>query len=101
MFASDPLTVTDTSTVTDTPCPSEVEHILLTLSVFPNTASKDIQQHVNSANNGNVDNDTQSDCHSDSDSCAPVVPDHADAMEFRSIMIWEWCSFANMFSQSL
>jgi hypothetical protein len=29
--ASNPLTVTDTSTVTDTPCPSEVEHIVNTV----------------------------------------------------------------------
>jgi hypothetical protein len=39
----------------------------------------DIQQHVNSANSGDVDNDSQSDCHSvsDLDSCAPevMVPD--------------------------
>ena len=41
-------------------------------SLLPNTASNDIQQHVNSANSGDVD-----DCHSDSDSCAPevMVPD--------------------------
>jgi hypothetical protein len=65
---------------------------LLTLSVFPNTASNDIQQHVNSAISADVDNDSQSDCHSDLHSCARV---------FRSIMIWEWCNFANMFSQSL
>jgi hypothetical protein len=55
---------------------------LLPLSVslqklLPRTASNDIQQHVNSANSGNNDNDSQSDCHSDSDSCAPevMVPD--------------------------
>ena len=41
---------------------------------YPNTASNDIQQHVNS---GDVGNDSQSDWHSDSDSCAPevMVPD--------------------------
>ena len=52
-------------------------------SLLPNTASNDIQ-HVNSANSGNVDNDSQSDCHSDSDSCAPevMVP---DARVFSSI----------------
>ena len=46
-------------------------------SVLPNTASNDIQQHVNSANSGDVDNDSQSDCHSDLDSCVPevMVPD--------------------------
>jgi len=46
-------------------------------SLLPNTASNDIQQHLNSANSGDVDNDSQSDCHSDSDSCAPevMVPD--------------------------
>ena len=42
-------------------------------SLLPNTASNDIQQHVNSANSGDVDNDSQSDCHSDLDSCVPVV----------------------------
>ena len=53
-------------------------------SLLPNTASNDIQQHVNSANSGDVDNDSQSDCHSDSDSCAPeiMVP---DARMFSSI----------------
>ena len=65
----------------------EVERLVTTVSVtsettnsnslLHNTASIDIQQHVNSANNGDVDNDSQSDCHSDSDSCAPevMVPD--------------------------
>jgi hypothetical protein len=71
----------------------EVEHLVTTVSVIsettnsnsllPNTASNDIhyffQQHVNSANSGDVDNDSQSDCHSvsDLDSCAPevMVPD--------------------------
>ena len=48
-------------------------------SLLPNTASNDIQQHVNSANSGDVDNDSQSDCHSDLDSCAP------DARVFSSI----------------
>ena len=75
VYASDPLPVTDTST--DTPCPSEVEHIVNTVCV-PNTASNDIQQHVNSAISADVDNDSQSDCHSDLHSCARV---------FRSIMI--------------
>ena len=53
-------------------------------SLLPNTVSNDIQQHANSANSGNVDNDSQSDCHSDSDSCAPevMVP---DARVFSSI----------------
>ena len=85
------LPVTDTST--DTPCP-EAECLVTTASVtptttkskslLPNTASNDIQQHVNSANSGDVDNDSQSDCHSDSDSCAPevMVP---DARVFSSI----------------
>jgi hypothetical protein len=62
---------------TDTPFP-EAERLVTTAnvtskttnsnSVLPSTASNDIQQHVNSAN---------SDCHSDSDSCAPevMVPD--------------------------
>jgi hypothetical protein len=61
----------------DTPFP-EAERLVTTAnvtskttnsnSVLPSTASNDIQQHVNSAN---------SDCHSDSDSCAPevMVPD--------------------------
>ena len=50
--------VTDSST--DTPCPPEVERLATTVSVtsettnsnslLPNTASNDIQQHVNSAN---------------------------------------------------
>jgi hypothetical protein len=46
-------------------------------SLLPSTASNDIQQHVNSANSGDVDNDSQSDCHSDLDSCVPevMVPD--------------------------
>jgi hypothetical protein len=34
-------------------------------SLLPNTASNDIQQHVNSANSGGVDNDSRSDCYSD------------------------------------
>ena len=55
-------------------------------SLLPNTASNDIQQHVYSANSGDVDtdNDSQSDCHSDSNSCAPeiMVP---DARVFSSI----------------
>jgi hypothetical protein len=42
-------------------------------SLLPNAALNDIQQHANSANSGNVDNDSQCDCHSDSDSCAPEV----------------------------
>ena len=56
------LPVTDTST--DTPCP-EAECLVTTASVtpkttkskslLPNTASNDIQQHVNSANSGDVD----------------------------------------------
>ena len=72
--------VTDTST--DTPYP-EAERLVTTVSVIsvttnsnsviPSTASNDIQQHVNSANSGDVDNDSQSDCHSDLDSCAPEV----------------------------
>ena len=49
---------------TDTPCP-EAERLVTTAnvtpkttnsnSVLPNTASNDIQQHVNSANSGDVD----------------------------------------------
>ena len=49
---------------TDTPCP-EAEHLVTTVNVapkttnsnslLPNTASIDIQQHVNSANSGDVD----------------------------------------------
>ena len=56
------LPVTDTST--DTPCP-ESERLATTASVtpkttnsnsvLPNTASNDIQQHVNSAKSGDVD----------------------------------------------
>jgi hypothetical protein len=44
-------------------------------SLLPNTASNDIQQHVNSANSGDVDTDydSQSDCHSDSNSCANSI----------------------------
>ena len=59
---SDPLPVTDTSSSTDTPCPPEVERLVTTVSVIsettysnsllPNTASNDIQQHVNSAISG-------------------------------------------------
>jgi hypothetical protein len=45
-------------------------------SLLPSTASIDIQQHVNSANSGDVDIRNLT-CHSDSDSCAPevMVPD--------------------------
>ena len=67
----DPLQVTDTST--DTPGPPEVECLVTTVSVtsetinsnslLPNTASNDIQQHVNSANSGDVDINSQSDHH--------------------------------------
>ena len=69
---------------TDTPCP-EAERLVTTAnvtpkttnsnSVLPNTASNDIQQHVNSANSGDVD--IRNLTHSDSDSCAPevMVPD--------------------------
>ena len=63
------LPVTDTSTA-DTPYLPEVETLVTTVNVtsettnsnslLPNTASNDIQQHVNS---GDVDNDSQSDCH--------------------------------------
>ena len=51
-----------TNSSTDTPCPPEVELLVTTVSVtsettnsnslLPNTASNDIQQHVNSANSG-------------------------------------------------
>ena len=51
-------------------------------SLLPNTASNDIQQHVNS---GDVDNDSQSDWHSDPDSCAPVVM-VSDARVSSSVM---------------
>jgi hypothetical protein len=82
--------ITDTST--DTLCPPEVERLVTTVgvtsettnsnSLLPNTTSNDIQQHVNS---GDVDNDSQSDWHSDPDSCAPdvMVP---DARVFSSVM---------------
>ena len=53
-----------TDTSTDTPCPDS-ERFVTTASVtpqttnsnsvLPNTASNDIQQHVNSANSGDVD----------------------------------------------
>ena len=56
------LPITDTST--DTPCP-KAERLVSTASVtpkttisnsvLPNTALNDIQQHVNSANSGDVD----------------------------------------------
>ena len=56
------LPVTDTST--DTPCP-KAERLVSSASVtpkttksnsvLPNTASNDIQQHVNSANSGDID----------------------------------------------
>ena len=83
------LPVTDTST--DTPCP-ESERLVTTASVtpkttnsnsvLPNTASNDIQQHVNS---GDVENDAQSQCHYDSESCDPevMVP---DAKVFTSLI---------------
>ena len=69
---------------TDTAC-SEAERLVATAnitpkttysnSVLPNTASNDIQQHVNSANSD--DFDIRNLTHSDSDSCAPegMVPD--------------------------
>jgi hypothetical protein len=79
------------NTSTGTPYP-EAERLVTTVSVIsvtsnsllPNTASNDIQQHVNSANSGDVDNDSQSDCHSDLDSCAPEVM-VSDARVFSSI----------------
>ena len=59
------LPVTDTNLSTDTPCP-EAECLATTAhvtpkttnsnSLLPNTASNDIQQHVNSADSGDVDN---------------------------------------------
>jgi hypothetical protein len=62
------LPITDTST--DTPC-LEAECLITTVSVtsettnsnslLPNTASNDIQQHVNSASSGDVDRASQSD----------------------------------------
>ena len=77
---SDPLPIMITNTSIDTPCPPEVECLVTTVSVtsettnsnslLPNTALNDIQQHVNS---GDIDNDSQSDWHSDPDSCAPEV----------------------------
>ena len=62
--------ITDTST--DTLCPPEVEHLVTTVSVTSETS------------NSNVD-DSQSDWHSDPDSCAPevMVP---DARVFSSVM---------------
>ena len=78
---------------TDTPC-LEAECLVTTVSVtsettnsnslLRSTASNDIQQHVNSASSGDVDYASQSDCHSDSDSCAleVMVP---DARVFSSI----------------
>ena len=62
---SDPLPIMITNTSIDTPCPPEVECLVTTVSVtsettnsnslLPNTALNDIQQHVNSANSGDVD----------------------------------------------
>ena len=62
--------ITDTSI--DTPCSPEVEHLVTTVSVTSETS------------NSNVD-DSQSDWHSDPDSCAPevMVP---DARVFSSVM---------------
>ena len=53
-----------------------------TNSLLQNTASNDIQQHVNS---GDVENDAQSQCHYDSESCDPevMVP---DARVFTSLI---------------
>jgi hypothetical protein len=51
-------------------------------SLTPNTNSNDIQQHVNSANSGDVD--IRNLTHSDSDSCAPEVM-VSDARVFSSI----------------
>ena len=62
MSATTAVPLTDSST--DTPCPPEVERHVTTVSVtsettnsnsvLPNTASNDIQQHVDSANSGDV-----------------------------------------------
>jgi hypothetical protein len=62
-------------------------------SLLPNTASNDIQQHVNSANSG----DTQFDCHSDAESCAPevMVP---DARVFSSMKEFELVVFGMTFA---
>ena len=80
------LPVTDTST--DTPCPEATN----SNSLLSSTVSNDIQQHVNSANSGDVDNDSQSDCHSDSDSCAPdvMVPDARVFSSIKNEQKYQW-----------
>ena len=81
----------------NTPC-SEAERLDTTANVtpkttnsnslLPNTASNDIQQHVNSANSG----DMQFDCHSDSDSCAPevMVPDARVFSSMKNEQKYPW-----------
>ena len=89
--------ITDTST--DTLCPPEVERLVTTVgvtsettnsnSLLPNTTSNDIQQHVNS---GDVDNDSQSDWHSDPYSCAPevMVPDSRVFSSVKNEQKYPW-----------
>jgi hypothetical protein len=88
------LPVTDTST--DTPCP-EAERLVTTVSatpkttnsnsVLPNTASNDIQPHVNSANSGDVDIRNLT-----SDSCAPevMVPDARVFSSMKNEQKYPW-----------
>jgi len=70
-------------------------------SLLPNIASNDIQQHVNSANSGDVDNDLQSDCHSDSDSCAPevIVPDARVFSSIKNEQKYPWLVYDSVVHQ--
>ena len=91
------LPVTDTST--DTPCP-ESERLATTASVtpettnsnslLPNTASNDIQQHVNSAKSGDVD--IRNLTVTDSDICAPevMVPDARVFSSMKNEQKYQW-----------
>ena len=60
-------------------------------SLLPSTASIDIQQHVNSANSGDVDIRNLT-CHSDSDSCAPevMVPDARVFSSMKNEQKYPW-----------
>ena len=84
---------------TDTPC-LEAERLVNTANVtpkttksnslLPNTASNDIQQHVNSANSGDVD--IRNLTHTDLDSCAPevMVPDARVFSSMKNEQKYPW-----------
>ena len=79
---------------TDTPCLLTTANVTpkttKSKSLLPNTASNDIQQHVNSANSGDVD--IRNLTHSDSDSCAPeeTVPDARVFSSMKNEQTYPW-----------